>query len=64
MIRDAARELTRSPFSFNSGCVAKLRSVGFDDLAIIDLINSASFFNWANRLMLTLGAPDVPKRYR
>lgn len=64
VIRDAARELTRSPFSFNSGCVAKLRSVGFDDLAIIDLINSASFFNWANRLMLTLGAPDVPKRYR
>ncbi|MFR9826441.1 alkylhydroperoxidase domain protein [Corynebacterium striatum] len=64
VIRDASRELTRTPFAFNSGCVAKLRGVGFDDLAIIDLINSASFFNWANRLMLTIGAPDVPKRYR
>ncbi|WP_165241619.1 alkylhydroperoxidase domain protein [Corynebacterium lizhenjunii] len=64
VLRDASRELTKSPFAFNSGCVAKLRAVGCEDLDIIDLINSAAFFNWANRLMLTLGAPDVPKRFR
>jgi len=29
-----------------------------DDLAIADVIHAASFFNWANRLMLSLGVPD------
>lgn len=64
VIRDACRALTVSPFAFSAGNVTALRDAGLDDLAIIDLINSASFFNWANRLMLSLGAPDVPKRYR
>jgi alkylhydroperoxidase family enzyme len=31
--------------------------VGLDDDAIVDVINAASFFNWANRLMLSLGEP-------
>ena len=30
---------------------------GLDDLAILDVINAAAFFNWANRLMLSLGEP-------
>ncbi len=64
VLRDASRALTHTPFEFNDGCVRKLRGVGLDDLAIIDFINSASFFNWANRLMLTLGEPDVPRRFR
>ena len=42
----------------------RLSEAGFDTLAIIDVINSSAFFNWANRLMLTLGEPDVPKRFR
>ena len=63
-IRDAAVALTSTPFAFNDAHVAKLREVGLDDLSIIDVINSSSFFNWANRLMLTLGEPDVPKRFR
>ena len=25
-----------------------------------DVINGAAFFNWANRLMLTLGEPEIP----
>lgn len=41
-----------------------LRAAGLDDLAVLDAVNSSAFFNWANRLMLTLGEPDVPKRYR
>ena len=63
-IRQAAVALTRTPFAFGAEHVEALREVGLDDLAIIDVINSSAFFNWANRLMLTLGAPDVPKRYR
>ena len=63
-IRQAAVALTRTPFAFGAEHVEALRKVGLDDLAIIDVINSSAFFNWANRLMFTLGAPDMPKRYR
>ncbi|HCT9181608.1 TPA: alkylhydroperoxidase domain protein [Corynebacterium aurimucosum] len=63
-IRDAALALTESPFAFDTSHVERLEAVGFDTLAIIDVINSTAFFNWANRLMLTLGEPDVPKRFR
>lgn len=63
-LRDAAVALTSTPFEFDQNHVQALRNAGLNDLAIIDAINSAAFFNWANRLMLTLGTPDVPKRYR
>lgn len=63
VIRDAARALTATPMAFNQGCIEKLRGVGFTDLQIVDLINSVAFFNWANRLMLSLGEPEVPKRF-
>lgn len=63
-IRDAAVALTRTPFEFGTPHVDALRAVGLDDLAVLDVINASAFFNWANRLMLTLGEPDVPKRYR
>ncbi|AGG67479.1 alkylhydroperoxidase domain protein [Corynebacterium callunae] len=63
VIRDAARALTSTPAAFNQGCIKKLRGVGFSDLQIVDLINSVAFFNWANRLMLSLGEPEVPKRF-
>lgn len=64
VIRDATLALTESPFAFDASHVERLEAVGFDTLAIIDVINSTAFFNWANRLMLTLGEPDVPKRFR
>lgn len=63
-IRDAAVALTRTPFAFGRGDVGKLERAGLDQVAILDVVNSSAFFNWANRLMLTLGEPDVPKRYR
>jgi alkylhydroperoxidase family enzyme len=37
--------------------VDRLRRSGLDDLAIADVIPAAAFFNWANRLMLSLGEP-------
>lgn len=52
---EASVALTATPIAFGAEHVRKLRDVGLDDLAIADVIHAASFFNWANRLMLTLG---------
>lgn len=61
-LHDAARNLTLMRFSQQD--VADLRNARFDDADLLDLINSAAFFNWANRLMLALGEPELPKRFR
>ncbi|MEU4548499.1 alkylhydroperoxidase domain protein [Nonomuraea dietziae] len=53
-IVDAASALTRTPPRAD---VAALREQGLDDLAISDALHAAAFFNWANRLMLSLGEP-------
>lgn len=56
---EASVALTATPIAFGPAHVRKLRDLGLDDLAIADLIHSAAFFNWANRLMLTLGEPEA-----
>lgn len=53
----ASVALTETPSAFGSEQIADLKQAGLDDLAIADLIQSAAFFNWANRLMLSLGEP-------
>ena len=53
----ASVALTTIPMTFGKEHVERLRKVGLDDAAIADLIGAASFFNWANRLMLSLGVP-------
>ena len=53
----ASVALAATPIAFGEQHVAELRSVGLDDAEIVDVINSAAFFNWANRLMLSLGEP-------
>jgi alkylhydroperoxidase domain protein len=53
----AAAALARTPASFGTGEVEELRRNGLDDLAIVDVVYSAAFFSWANRLMLSLGEP-------
>ena len=53
----ASVALTAIPITFGPEHVARLRKAGLDELALVDLINAASFFNWANRLMLSLGVP-------
>jgi alkylhydroperoxidase domain protein len=55
----ASVALASTPIAFGDGHVEELRRVGFDDAEIVDVINSAGFFNWANRLMLSLGEPAV-----
>ena len=53
----ASVALTAIPIDFGPEHIERLRKAGLDDLAIVDVINAASFFNWANRLMLSLGEP-------
>ena len=65
VVKGAAAALTRPQVVRRpADHVEALRAAGLDDLAVLDVVNSSAFFNWANRLMLTLGEPDVPKRYR
>jgi alkylhydroperoxidase domain protein len=53
----AAAALAATPIAFGPPHVERLRQAGLDDLAIADVIQAAAFFNWANRLMLSLGEP-------
>jgi alkylhydroperoxidase domain protein len=55
----ASVALSSTPITFGEMHVERLRAVGLDDLAISDVIHGAAFFNWANRLMLSLGVPDA-----
>ena len=53
----ASVALASTPIAFGGENIEELRAVGLDDAEIVDVINSAAFFNWANRLMLSLGEP-------
>jgi alkylhydroperoxidase domain protein len=53
----ASVALTATPIAFGTAHVQRLRAAGLDDAEIVDVINAAAFFNWANRLMLSLGEP-------
>ena len=56
----ASAAITATPSTFGASHIAALRAAGLDDAEIVDVINAASFFNWANRLMLSLGEPRGP----
>lgn len=53
----ASVALTATPIAFGPDHVARLRAAGLEDAEIVDVVQSAAFFNWANRLMLSLGEP-------
>src|SRR3954451_6731614 len=55
----AAVALSATPIAFGPEHVTRLRAAGLDDAAIVDVIQASSFFNWANRLMLSLGEPAL-----
>lgn len=56
---DASVALARTPADFGAAEIDRLRAAGLDEAEIVDVINGASFFSWANRLMLSLGEPDA-----
>ena len=55
----AAVALTQTPPRFGAAEIERLRAAGLADGDIADVIHAAAFFNWANRLMLSLGEPAV-----
>jgi alkylhydroperoxidase domain protein len=59
---EASVALTDTPVTFGDGQIKALRTAGLDDLEIVDVINGAAFFSWANRLMLSLGEPTPPAK--
>jgi alkylhydroperoxidase domain protein len=61
-IVEASVALTDTPIAFGDEQIKALRKAGVDDLEIMDVINGAAFFNWANRLMLSLGEPTPPAK--
>jgi uncharacterized peroxidase-related enzyme len=52
---DFTVKLTESPARLSLEDVAKLRSVGFDDTAILQITLIASWFNYINRVADALG---------
>jgi alkylhydroperoxidase domain protein/CMD domain protein len=57
---DFAVELSRTPAAATAVQIERLHEAGLSDLEILDIGQAASFFSWANRLMLTLGEPYFP----
>lgn len=60
-IIDAAVALTEMPMTFGDANIAAMRETGMDDQAIADAVYAIAFFNWANRLMLSLGPARPPE---
>ncbi|MDQ0612503.1 alkylhydroperoxidase domain protein [Microbacterium sp. W4I4] len=58
-IVDAAAALTATPPRFGAAELSALVDAGLDDLEVLDAIMAGSFFNWANRLMLSIGEPSL-----
>ncbi len=58
-IVDATVALTQTPPRFGTAEVTALREVGLEELELLDIVQAGSFFNWANRLMLSIGEPSV-----
>lgn len=53
----ASVALTATPPFFGPEHVARLTATGLSEAEISDVIHGAAFFNWANRLMLSIGEP-------
>jgi uncharacterized peroxidase-related enzyme len=57
---DFAVKLTLTPSRMTKRDVTRLRNVGFDDVAIHDIVQVAALFNYYNRLADGLGIDDEP----
>jgi alkylhydroperoxidase domain protein len=54
---DIAVALAPTPAAATPAHVERLRALGLSELEVLDVLQAAAFFAWANRLMLTLGEP-------
>ena len=57
---DFAVKLTRAAYKMTPDDMARLRSVGFDDTAILQITLIASWFNYINRVADALGVGREP----
>jgi uncharacterized peroxidase-related enzyme len=53
-----AEKVARDPRQINQDEIAKLRSEGFSDRAILDATHVVGFFSYMNRIVQALGADD------
>ncbi len=60
---DYAVKLTRTPGDMGDGDVERLREVGFDQVAILDICQVVSYFNYVNRMADGLGV-ELEARWR
>lgn len=58
----ATNALADTPLAFDRAPIEGLREAGFSDPEVVDVLSGAAFFHWANRLMLSLGEPEIPAR--
>ncbi|MEV0249328.1 alkylhydroperoxidase domain protein [Nocardia sp. NPDC050712] len=59
-IIDFTAALAAQPPRAEAAHLDRLRALGFSDTELHDLVLSTASFSWANRLMLSLGEPEVP----
>lgn len=59
-IAQSAAALSATPLELSEAQLTDLVNAGYDEAKVLDLIYASSFFNWANRLMLSLGEPTPP----
>lgn len=60
MMLDFAAKLTRTPQRMEAADIEALRSHGFDDLAIHDIVVVASYYAFVNRVANGLGVELEP----
>jgi len=60
---DYAVKLTRTPGEMGEGDVERLREVGFNQVAILDICQVVSYFNYVNRMADGLGV-ELEARWR
>ena len=60
---DYAVKLTLTPWEVFDGDVERLREVGFDHAAILDICQVVSYFNYVNRMADGLGV-ELEDRWR
>ena len=56
----ASVALTETPIAFGDEEIERCARPASTIAEIVDVINGSAFFNWANRLMLSLGEPTPP----
>ncbi len=59
-----AEKLTREPHRMTDRDLETLRRQGYDDRALLDIVQIVAYFNFVNRIVLGLGVPLEPDEDR